>query len=225
MGPETARRVLVVGLVACGQFACATAPTARRFTPATESDTRAALAAWSRVRDRSAALPAAHLLYDAKVASSGLPSVPGTLAVVYDGTDVRSATLTGPFGKRLAEYRDGIVRGEDRRAFVIEPEVMRAVLAGSWNGSPPEVEGRDEEDYLLAWDGASRVTAVLDAESASLRSLELEGGAGHLSVAYSGTADPWPGRITLRDENNGRSLVLKLLAVEPAAAPARVPGR
>jgi hypothetical protein len=222
---QTARRALAVGLVACGHLACATAPPARRFVPVTDTDARAALAAWGRVRDRSAALPAAHLLYDAKVESGGMLSVPGTLAVSYDGTDVRSATLTGPFGKRLAEYRDGILRGEDRRAFVIEPDVMRAVLAGTWNGPAPVVEGRDEDDYLLAWDGSARVTGVLDAATDSLRSLDLEHGGGHLSVAYSGVPDPWPPQITLRDENNGRTLVLKLLAAEAAASPAGARGR
>jgi hypothetical protein len=220
-----ARRAMVVAVAALGHIACATAPGARRFSPVTAEDARSALAAWERLRERAAALPAAHLLYDAKVESGGLASVPGTLAVSYDGTDVRSATLTGPFGKRLAEYRDGVVRGEDRQAFVIEPGILRAVLAGSWSGATPAVEGRDEGAYLLIWDGAARVAAVLDVANQSLKSLDFESDAGHLSVAYAGTADPWPGRITLRDQTSGRGLVLKLIAVESAGAPTRDPGR
>jgi hypothetical protein len=225
-----ARRAIAVAVAvataAIGHLGCATVPAARRFRPVTAEDAATALAAWGRLRDRAAALPAAHLLYDAKLESGGLARVPGTLAVSYDGTDIRTATLTGPFGKRLAEYRDGVVRGEDRRAFVIEPEVLRAVLAGSWNGAAPSVEGRDEDDYLLTWGGTAHVVAVLDAATQSLRSLDLESETGHLEVTYGGTADPWPARITMRDEGSGRSLVLKLLAVErTAAAVARAPGR
>jgi hypothetical protein len=222
----TAQRAIAVAVAAVGHLACATVPAARQFQPVTAEDAATALAAWHRLRDRAEGLPAARLLYDARVESGGLAAVPGTLAVSYDGTGVQTATLTGPFGKRLAEYRDGVVRGEDRRAFVIEPEVLRAVLAGSWNGSAPRVAGRDDQDYLLRWDGATRVSAVFDAAHLNLTSLELESDTGHLEVTYAGGADPWPGRITMRDEGTGRGLVLRLLAVEPApAAAARAPGR
>ncbi len=203
-------------LAALWAAACATGRAARHFAPASAVDAREALDAWAASRERAESLPASRLLYDARLSSGTVASVPGTLAVTYDGKTVLAASLTGPFGSRVAEYRDGTLRGEDRKAFVVDPEVLRAVLAGTWNGSMPSVKGREGGDFLLAWSAAEpRVSAVLDVTRKSLRSLELEGRAGRLVVDYGGEPAPWPGRITLRDETTGRGLALKLVAVEP----------
>ena len=155
------------------------------------------------------------------MASSGAPSVPGTLAVSYDGKSVTLASLTGPFGSRVAEYRDGSVTGEDRRALIVDPEVLRSVLAGAWDGgaSAASVEGCDAGQCLLAWNAETgRGTAVVDLAAVAVLSMNLSGSAGHLLVDYAGDAAPWPARITVRDEKTGRNLSLKLIAVEPLPA-------
>ena len=95
---------------------CATTRPSRTFPPASADDARRTLAAWTAVRERAASLPASRLLYDAKLGTGGAPSVPGTLAVVYDGAAIVTASLTGPFGSKIAEYRDGTLTGQDRRA-------------------------------------------------------------------------------------------------------------
>lgn len=149
--------------------------------------------------------------------SSGLPSVPGTLAVTYDGRRIVTASLTGPFGAHIADYREGAVTGQDKRAFVVDPDALRAVLAGVWTGAPSAVAGRDGNDCLLTWDGAHRVEAVLDVREQRLGALILSGNGGSLRVSYSGRIDPWPERIALKDRRTGRSLSLELLAIEPFA--------
>lgn len=202
----------------CSLLACATARApARRFAPATADDAREALAAWAAVSERAATLPASRLLYDAKMSASGTPTVPGTLAVTYDGTSVVTASLTGPFGSRVAEYRDGALTGQDRQAFVVDPEALRGVLAGCWNGATPSVAGFDAGQSLLTFDaGNARVSAVLDVASRSLVSMDVVGPSGHLVVDYSGTTEPWPARLTVRDESTKKSLALKLVTVEAA---------
>jgi hypothetical protein len=153
------------------------------------------------------------------MSSGGAPSIPGTLAVFYDGKAVTLASLTGPFGSRVAEYRDGSVTGEDKKALVVDPDVLRSVLAGAPNGSPVSVEGCDSGECLVSWSAeGGRGTAVLAVTGGAVRSMDLSGLAGHLLVGYAGEASPWPGQITVHDEKSGRSLTLKLVAVEPAAA-------
>ena len=66
----------------------------------------------------------------------GAPSVPGTLAVTYDGTTVRRASLTGPFGSRVAEYDSGRVTGEDqpcagRRSGLAARRARRGLAGGA----------------------------------------------------------------------------------------------
>jgi hypothetical protein len=201
--------------------ACATTRPARTFPPASADDATQALAAWASARERAATLPPSRLLYDAKMSSGATPTVPGTLAVTYDGTSVVTASLTGPFGSRVVEYRDGVLTGQDRQAFVVDPEALRAVLAGFWNGDTPSVEGFDAGQSLLSLDAAgARVLAVLDVASRSLVSMDVTGPSGHLLVDYSGTTDPWPARLTVRDEARKKSLALKLVAVEPIAGSA-----
>jgi len=203
--------------------ACATTRPARRFAPATEAQAREALAVWQSSLERAASLPASRLLYDARLSKGGAPTVPGTLAVTYDGRAVVTASLTGPFGARIAEYRDGRVTGEDRAALLIQPEAMRAVLAGgAWSGAAPSVDGVDAGQARLAFEaeGGARVRVVLDLATRLPVSLEVRGPDGHLLVDYAGAADPWPARVDAREETTHRRVALKLLAVEKAVAEA-----
>lgn len=196
--------------------ACAGAA-ARRFDPAGPEDVREALEAWSAIRERAASLPPSRLLYDARLGTSGLPSVPGTLAVTYGGDRIRSASLTGPFGSHVADYGDGVITGEDRKAFVVDAEALRSVLAGVWAGPPVSVAGRRGMEFLLVWDGAYRAEGVLDLQERRLRSLNLSGSGGKLSIAYAGRSEPWPERVALKEDSSGRSLSLSLIATEPLA--------
>jgi len=230
--------VVLVVLVVLSS-ACAGGGALRRFGPAGPEDVREALSAWTSAQQRADSLPPSRILYDARMGTSGLPSVPGTLAVLYGGDRVRSASLTGPFGSRVAEYREGerkdagVITGEDRKAFVVDPEALRSVLAGVWRGAPdvpaPTVAGRDGSDCLLTWSGgagAYRAEAVLDLPSQRLRSLALSGAGGRLSISYAGEFRPWPERIALKEERSGRSLSLSLIATEPlegVAPPAPAP--
>jgi hypothetical protein len=220
--PRGALSLFLLCLV-CALSACATATRPQtHYGPATAEQQQQALMAWSAAATRAASLPASRLLYDAKMASGGAPSVPGTLAVSYDGKAVTLASLTGPFGSRVAEYKDGAVTGQDRQALVVDPEVLRSVLAGAWSGasSAASVQGCDAGQCLLAWSAdAGRGTAVLDLAAGSVRSMDLAGSAGRLLVDYAGESSPWPARISVRDEKSGRHLSLKLVAVEPVHAP------
>jgi len=212
----SARRRLFAVLPLATLIGCATsAPAPRHFRPASAADSGEALKAWAAATERASRLPASRLLYDAKLSTSGTPSVAGTLAVRYDGSAVVDASLTGPFGSRIAEYREGAVTGEDRKALVVDPEALRAVLAGVWSGPEPNVEGRDAGESLLSWNGSEpgRIAAVLDLSSATVVSMELSRGTESLSVSYSGTRDPWPERIAMH-ASSGRALALKLVAVE-----------
>ena len=203
---------------------CASTRPSRTFPPASADDAQRTLAAWSAVRERAASLPASRLLYDAKLGTGGAPSVPGTLAVFYDGKQIVTASLTGPFGSKVAEYRDGTVTGDDRRAFVVDPEALRAVLAGAWTDASPVVQGYSDGQGLLAMEsGDARVTAVVDVPGERVVSMDLVGRPGRLAVEYSGEPRPWPDRLSIRDEAAKKSLSLKLLAVEPAG-PSRSSG-
>src|SRR5262249_59345173 len=151
----TARRLRllpVFGLVSV-LARCASAPPVRTFPPASSDDARRGLAAWSSAVERASSLPASRLLYDAKMGSGAAPAVPGTLAVTYDGRSVVTASLTGPFGSRVAEYRDGTLTGQDRQAFLVDPDALRAVLAGIWSEGTPSVKGFDAGDCLLEFSG------------------------------------------------------------------------
>ena len=146
--------------------------------------------AWSLARQRADALPAARLLYDARLGRGRLAAVPGTLAVTYDGSRIRRASLTGPFGSPIAEYRDGTLIGEDRQAFLVEPDALRSILAGVWTGGEPRVEGRDRGDLLLSWSGAVRVEGKFE--------LVAEGNNVAGGLRGSGNRDVEPGLDTRR---------------------------
>ncbi len=213
--PLAAFAVLVPLFVLSG---CASRAAARHFAPALASEARETIEALAAAERRAADLPASRLLYDAKMAGGSGPAVPGTLAVTYDGTAVRRASLTGPFGARVAEYDAGKVTGQDRGALVVDPASMRAVLAGAWPGEPASIDGCDGADCLAVWNSPVRVTATVDRNARRLDALDIVGDGGRLTVTYEGDVDPWPRRITAREEKSGRSLRLSLVAVEPAAS-------
>jgi hypothetical protein len=203
--------------------ACATGRAARHFTPPDAGETRETVEALAVAVRRAAELPASRLLYDARMGGGGAPAVPGTLAVTYDGEVVQRASLTGPFGSRVAEYDSGRVTGEDRRALVVDPASLRAVLAGVWPGEPVAVTGCDGADCLAVWDTPRRVTATVDRKEQRLDSLEIAAESGKLTVTYAGTTSPWPQRISAREDPSGRRLSLSLVAVE-SVSPARADG-
>jgi len=215
----TPRRFRLLGLLglASALARCASAPPARSFAPATPDDALRGLAAWTSAVERASSLPASRLLYDAKMGSGSAPALPGTLAVTYDGRSVVTASLTGPFGSHVAEYHDGTVTGQDRKAFIVDPGALRAVLAGVWSDDAPSVKGFDAGDCLLEFaSGDADVRAVLDVAGERVRSMDLRGREGRLIVDYSGAADPWPARLTVRDDASKKSLALKLVAIERA---------
>ena len=203
--------VLPLSLAACATRTAAV----RHFTPASEAQKGEALTAVAAAQERASSLPAARLLYDAKIRGGKGPAVPGTLAVTYDGRDVARASLTGPFGSRVADYDAGAVTGEDRQALVVEPGALRGVLSGAWPGSPAAVEGCDGDDCLVVWTGRVRVSAVVDLRAHRLRSMELDGDRGKLVVSYEGDTDPWPQHVDAREERTGRGLKLSLVGREP----------
>jgi hypothetical protein len=204
-------------LLAPSLWACATRTAVRHFTPASPEQARDALAAWTSAAARAEALPPSRLLYDARM-SSGAATLPGTLAVTDDGRSVLHASLTGPFGARIAEYSAGAVTGEDRRALVVDPTALRAVLAGTWPEAPSGVEGCDAGECRLVWNGPTSVVAIVDVGAARVRSMVIEGASGRLSIDYDGALKPWPEQIALRDERSSRRLSLRLAAIEPLGA-------
>lgn len=212
--PLAASAVIVSLVLLSG---CASRAAARHFAPAGADEARETLEALAAAERRAADLPAARLLYDAKMGGTGAPALPGTLAVTYDGTTVRRASLTGPFGSRVAEYDSGRVTGEDRHALVVDPASLRAVLAGAWPGPPSSIDGCDGADCLAVWKAPLRVTATVNRTEQRLAGLDIAAEGGRLTVTYEGEADPWPRRISAREEKSGRSLKLSLVAVEPAS--------
>ena len=135
------------------------------------------------------------------------------------------ASLTGPFGSRVADYDAGSVTGQDRQALVVEPGALRAVLSGAWPGSPSAVEGCEGDECLVVWTGRVGVSAVVDLRERRIRSIVLDGDRGKLVVAYEGDADPWPQRVAASEERSGRGLKLSLVGRELAGetAPSESP--
>lgn len=206
--------VLVGLLVSAG---CASQRTAAHYSPASELQGREALDAWAAIRRRAEALPASRLLYDARLSGKGVPALPGTLAVTYDGSDVRRASLTGPFGSPVAEYADGTLKSGGRRPFPVDPRLLKSVLVGAWPGDPAKIAGCDGAACLLVFEGPIRANAVVDSKDARLLSMRITGEAGSLSVTYEGAAPrPWPERVSVEEDGQSRSLALRLVASEPA---------
>jgi hypothetical protein len=204
---------------------CATGRASRHFTPASDVQKEETLAAVAAAQERADSMAASRLLYDARIRPGKGPAVPGMLAVTYDGREVAHASLTGPFGKRVAEYDAGSLTGEDSQALVVDPGALRAVLSGTWPGKPSSVEGCDGDECLVVWtpSGRSRVgvSAVVDRRAGRLRSLVLDGDRGKLVVTYEARADEaegdaWPRRVDAREERSGRGLKLVLVAQEAA---------
>lgn len=203
--------LLVAGGLAIG---CAARPT-RRFEPAGPEEARRALAAWEEALERSDGLPSARLLYEASLVQ-GLLRASGTLAV-SERPGFLQATLAGPFGTTLAQYRDGALRGEGIRPLSIAPEDLRAILAGVWRKGTPVVAGFEAGDALLRWEMPDRAEAVLDTGAARLRSLKVSRSEGELLARYSGALDPWPEQLELTDIESGNKLRLTLISKEPFA--------
>jgi len=158
------------------------------------------------------------------MSGKGVPALPGTLAVTYDGSDVRRASLTGPFGSSVAEYADGALKSGGSRPFPVDPRVLRSVLAGAWPGDPARIAGCDGRVCLLVFEGTIRSEAAVQLDEVRLVSLRITGEAGTLSVTYDGAApSPWPERISVEEESKARSLALRLVASEAAGETASPP--
>jgi hypothetical protein len=197
---------------------CASAPRAvgsRDFGPANEAARRRSLEAWSEALRRADSLPPSRLLYDLKY-SKGPFRASGTLAVTA-GPEELAATITGPFGASLGEYRDGAFRLENQEPFRLDPRLLRGILAGVWRGGAPQVVGADRDDSLLFWEapGGYRIEGVLDVPAAKLKSLRAHGPNGELSVAFPGNFAPWPEVVEIVSEKTGQALRLKKDFVEP----------
>ena len=214
--------VLVGLLVSAG---CASHRAAAHYAPASELQGREALDAWASIRRRAEALPPSRLLYDARLSGKGVPALPGTLAVTYDGSDVSRASLTGPFGSSVAEYADGTLKSGGRQPFPVDPRLLKSVLAGAWPGDPRRIGGCDGAACLLVFEGPIRANAVVDSKDARLLSMRITGEAGSLSVTYDGPApSAWPERISVEEEGRSRSLALRLVASEPVGETASPEG-
>ena len=218
----------LAGAILVGLFlsaGCASHRAAARYAPASDLQARDALDAWASIRRRADALPPSRLLYDARLSGKGVPALPGTLAVTYDGSDVSRASLTGPFGSSVAEYADGTLTGGGRRPFPVDPRLLKSVLGAAWPGDPSKVAGCDGAACLLVFEGPVRAEAVVQLEQARIVSMRITGQAGSLSVTYEGAApSPWPERIAVLEEGKSRSLALRLVASEPAGAGASPEG-
>jgi hypothetical protein len=212
------RLAILAALVTAAATACASRAPA--FGPAGVDESRRALDAWATALERADSLGPARLLYDAKM-SEGLVKVPGTLAVEALPGHLE-ATLTGPFGSPIARYVSGVLEAKGARPIPLEPEELRAVLAGVWR-TPARVEGARAGESLLRFTGRDPVEAVLDVGQARLQTLKIERPEAELVATYSGRRDPWPERIRIEDRRTGKMLQLTLVAKEPASAPASQP--
>lgn len=196
--------------------ACASRPAADAgsFGPVTEQQRAPALAAWSEALRRAESLPPSRLLYEARFGQRSV-RVSGTLAVVATPESLK-ATATGPFGSSLAQYENGALRVKGREPLFLDPDLLRGALAGIWKSGPPTVAGSRGADCLLRWE-APGVTAeaVFDVAAARVKSLRVENGRADVSVAFSGSFDPWPQIVELSDAKSGQRLRLKRVAVEP----------
>jgi len=201
--------LLLAGSLAAG--CAARAP--RVFGPARTEVAARAMEAWREALDRSERLGAARLLYDARLAQ-GILKLHGTLAVLQR-PGYLEATLAGPFGKTLARYEEGALRGEGIKPLAVEPEELRSLLAGVWKKGTPCVAGTEGEEALLRWEGPDGVEAVLDVPRARLRTLTIARPEGEISAAYSGEFTSWPERIEIEQMGSGNKLRLVLIAREP----------
>lgn len=217
MGARPGRTRSILSLFAwaaalLGSGACASRALPR-FDPAGAAEAARVLEIWESALERADRSAASRLLYDASV-SQGLARIPGTLAVSQRPGSVE-ATLTGPFGSPIARYEAGVLRGDRLRPLAIEPEELRALLAGVWRGEAPEVAGVRDGLALLRWEGMGRVEGVLDVEAGRLASLRIVRPQGELVARYSGRWDPWPQRIELHEGSSGSKVRLSLIGLEP----------
>jgi hypothetical protein len=155
------------------------------------------------------------LLYDVQYSKGAFKSR-GTLAVVAGLRELK-ATVSGPFGKQIGEYRDGAFHLQNEEPFRIDPDLFKAVLAGVWRRGAPEVAGAQRNDSLLRWQTPEgyEIEGVLDVASGQLRSLRAWGPGAELSVAFPGSFSPWPSVVEVVSIKTGQALRLKRAAVEP----------
>ncbi len=205
--PAAARAgVLVLLLAACA--ACA------RFAPVSVEQALAAESAWRAAVARAEPEASANVLYEASV-SQGLLKMHGTLAVRLRGDRV-DATLAGPFGAPIATYADGKLRGEKLRPIPLPARQLRALLAGTWTGVAPTVEGQRGGRVRLRWSGDDAAEGIFDLER-GLRSLRVARADGEIEAKFSDFRNPWPESIEIREKASGSRLELRMLSRESAS--------
>jgi hypothetical protein len=155
---------------------------------------------------------ASRLLYDAKIRQS-IGSISGTLSL-ETSMPVRGQ-LSGPFGSILALYADGVLRGDKISPVALAPEPLLWLLAGVWQSGTPRVDGIEGDDALLVWSGNSPARGVIRMTNARFSSIRAERAEGPIEAVYEGASDPWPEKITLKDERSGYTMRLALQAKEP----------
>jgi hypothetical protein len=209
-----AAALLAVGLLS----GCASVPRAvspRDFGPADDASRARSLRAWDEALHRADSLPPSRLLYDLKY-SKGAMRASGTLAVVAK-PDGLTATMSGPFGTPLGEYKDGAFRLRDEEPFRLDSQLLRGILAGVWKGGTPQVVGANGGESLLRWEapGGVVIDGELDVSQARLRWLRARGPNGELSVAFPGVFGPWPDVVEIVSRTTGQALRLKKEFAEP----------
>ena len=209
-GPCAAAALAAAGLLLT--VSCASRPSRpRNFIAAGEEQAARAIAAWREAVARADSLGPSRLLYDARM-RQGAVSLPGTLAL-STAEPVR-ATMTGPFGSPVATYANGALRGEKFAPLAIEPQSLLWLLGGVWKTPEPQVRGVAGDDALLVWTSPSPAEGVLHLPSARFTSLRVSSGGKTLDASYSGTADPWPTKVELKDPATKSSLRLTLVGRE-----------
>ncbi|MGH9399387.1 MAG: hypothetical protein ACRD00_03400 [Thermoanaerobaculia bacterium] len=208
------RRLAAAAILLSSACASSTAPPPRALPAADLSRTVRALAAWQEALSRADSLPASRILYDAKF-GKGPVRLPGHLAVIAARACL-TAKATGPLGGELGSYEDGTFKDKAGDVFFLDPELLRGVLAGVWRGAVPSVEAADDEEALLRFgaSGGAAAQARLDLRGSRLRSLRVHGEKGDVTAEFSGAFDPWPEILLLTDEQSGRSLKLRRVALE-----------
>jgi hypothetical protein len=197
-----------LALLLSGCAACAT-----RFAPVSAEEALAAERAWEAAAERADAGTSANVLYEATV-SQGVLKMDGTLAVRLRAERV-DATLAGPFGSPIATYADGELRGEKLRPISLPARQLRALLAGTWTGAAPVVEGRKGGRVRLRWSGEDAAEGIFDLDR-GLRSLRVERNDGEIEAKFSDSRNPWPDAIEIREKRTGSKLALRMLSRETA---------
>jgi hypothetical protein len=212
--PREARDGVALVLSSLALSALLAPSCASRFGPPAAGQASAALERWGSALARAGGSVDANVLYDATL-SQGLLKTDGTLAVRLRAGGVEGS-LAGPFGSPIATYENGELTGEKIRPVVLPARQLRAVLAGVWIGAAPEVAGQKGETVLLRWSGEDAAEGVFDVARGELRSLRVDRPEGELEARFSGSRNPWPDRIEIREKRTGSTLRLRMLSRETA---------